>query len=149
MPIVWRLSLFWYPHNSLIFYSCTFPRVQLTFAAWFSSSTLSSTPGFWFPHDSFYWWGFPLRCPHLWVYWHFLANVVFQISPAILTLFNPIFISQTDPIYSLISFIFLYLFYWSIFMSSLNCLNRVIIIHLKSLSKISSMSFLLGVIVIG
>lgn len=34
-------------------------------------------------------------------------------------------------------------------MSSLNCLNIVIIIHLKSLSKISSMSFLLGVIVIG
>lgn len=34
-------------------------------------------------------------------------------------------------------------------MSSLNCLNIVIMMYLKSLSKISSRSFLLGVIVIG
>lgn len=94
--------------------------------------------------------GFCAGAPHFWIYWHFLADVVlFQISPAILTLFSPIFISQTDPICSLISFIFLFLFYWSIYMPSLNCLNIVIMIHLKSLSKIFSRSFLLGVIVLG
>lgn len=137
-------------------FSCSshafFLNSPLTFTAWFGSSTLSASPNVVFHMIHFSGVGFHSGAPRLSGYWLFHCQCCFCFVLDFFSNSNSVqfYFHISDWPNSFLNFIYLFVFVLgSIFVSSLNCLNIVIMIHLNSSSGSSPRLFLLGAIIMG